>query len=402
MGNDGRRIGRDGTETLAAYRSGARTEATGACALVLLAWSCAASVGCARDFRPSDPSALVDGPLTGRAPSDFRPELACSEWRRAAHYDREASAHTSYPELRPTTSCYVPVFDEPGRPVRVGEVPAGCGYPASLEATRAHLIARASLYEAVAAGTARTWPLELACGLSRETRSATARANARTLRSLAEDPRALASARAFPYSAVSTFGFGAPEHDTSVLVGIVPGSACVALSARDKEKLGVNVLRAQRAFAAFAARVAPVVTVSGGAVHSELVEAFALEHILRCEHGVPEDRILLDPCADHTHTNLRNTGALVNGLGGRTAYVVTDPFLQSTYLGDFTFFDFLGGSMDQRSLRDFGHLLGAWRRASVGTPGGFWFTPYRFWADPGEVGRLACTDDVPLQSRVAD
>ncbi len=382
-----------------------RTTSTSACGLVLLAWSSVASlasVGCARDFRPSEPSALVEGPLTGRAPSDFRPALACAEWRRAAAYDREASSHTSYPELRPTASCYVPVLDEPGRPVRVGEVPAGCGYPASLDATRAHLLARASLYEAVAAGTARTLPLELACGLSSETRSATARANAHTLRRLAEGAQSLASARAFPYAAVSTFGFGAPEHDTSVLVGILPGSGCVALSARDKEKLGVNVLRAARAFAAFSAHVAPVVTVSGGAVHSELVEAFVLEHLLRCEHGVPEDRILLDPCADHTHTNLRNTGALVNGLGGRTAYVVTDPFLQSTYLGDFTFFDFLGGSMDQRSLRDFGHLLGAWRRASVGTPGGFWFTPYRFWADPGEPGRLTCTDDVPLQSWVAD
>jgi hypothetical protein len=214
-----------------------------------------------------------------------------------------------------------------------------------------------------------------------------ARANARTLRRLASDEgeRVLASDRGFPYAAVSTFGFGAPEHDTSVLVGISPGSACIGLSAHDERKLGVNVLRAERASAAFAARVAPVVTVSGGAVH-----------------GVPADRILLDPCADHTHTNLRNTGALVRGLGGRTAYVVTDPFLQSTYLGDFTFFDVLGGSMDQRSLRDFGHLLGAWRRASVGTPGGFWFTPHRFWADPSEAGRLTCTEDVPIQSRVAD
>jgi hypothetical protein len=298
----------------------------------------------------------------------------------------------------------VPVVDEPGRPVRVGARPDGCGYPASLEVARAQLLARASLYEAVAAGTSRTWPLELSCALSKETRVAVARANARTLRRLASDEgeRVLASDRGFPYAAVSTFGFGAPEHDTSVLVGISPGSACIALSAHDERKLGVNVLRAERASAAFAARVAPVVTVSGGAVHSELVEAFVLEHLLRCEHGVPADRILLDPCADHTHTNLRNTGALVRGLGGRTAYVVTDPFLQSTYLGDFTFFDVLGGSMDQRSLRDFGHLLGAWRRASVGTPGGFWFTPHRFWADPGEAGRLTCTEDVPIQSRVAD
>ena len=37
---------------------------------------------------------------------------------------------------------------------------------------------------------------------------------------------------------------------------------------------------------------------------------------------------------------------------------------------------------DQRSLRDFGYLVGAWRQASVGMEAGFWFTPYRFWAEP--------------------
>lgn len=377
-----------------------RAKLASAWALALFASSSVAALGCARDFRPSDPSTLVEGPLTGHAPSDFRPELACTEWRRAAAYDREASAHTSYPELRSVASCFVPVNDEPGKPVRATAVPKGCGYPASTEPARADLLERAALYEAVAAGTSNRLPLELACSLSREVRASVARANARTLRALATF--ATTTPRAYPYAAISAFGFGSPDHDTSVLVGITPGSNCVALSVAERTKLGVNVLRAERAASAFAGRVAPVVTVSGGAVHSELVEAFVLEHLLRCEHGVPEDRILLDPCADHTHTNLRNTSALVVGLGGRTAYVITDPFLQSTYLGDFTFFEFLGGSMDQRSLRDFGHLLGAWRRASVGTPGGFWFTPYRFWADPGPSGRLTCTDDVPLQSRVAD
>ncbi|HQY64328.1 MAG TPA: hypothetical protein PK141_23175, partial [Polyangiaceae bacterium] len=118
-----------------------------------------------------------------------------------------------------------------------------------------------------------------------------------------------------------------------------------------------------------------------GAVHSPLVEAFALANVLRCAGGVPTERILVDPCADHTHTNLRNLGAMVVGLGARTAYLVTDGGLQSAYLSDFTAFDLFGGSVDQRSLRDFGYLLGAWRRASRGLEGGFWYTPYRFWAE---------------------
>jgi hypothetical protein len=59
------------------------------------------------------------------------------------------------------------------------------------------------------------------------------------------------------------------------------------------------------------------------------------------------------------------------------------------------FFDGIGGSVDQRSLRDFGHLLGAWRRASRGILGGFWYTPYRFWGESGPVRDLACTGDLP-------
>jgi hypothetical protein len=116
-----------------------------------------------------------------------------------------------------------------------------------------------------------------------------------------------------------------------------------------------------------------------------------LEWLLSCRLGVPATAVLLDPCADHTHTNLRNTGALVRALGGRTAYLLTDDGLQSGYLEEWTSFDLIGGSIDQRSLRDFGHLLGSWRRASVGMSAGFWYTPYRFWAEPEDgLGSFTC------------
>jgi len=242
------------------------------------------------------------------------------------------------------------------------------------------------VYERVAAGDLRVVPLELACPLSPRSRAAAARTNARTLRSLS----ALSEPRAYPYAAASTFGYGSLAQDESVLVDTLPGDTCKPLPGAERERLGVNLVRAERVASVYRGGVAPVVTVSGGAVHSELVEAFALEHLVRCLHGVPADRILVDPCADHTHTNLRNTGALVVGLGARTAYVVTDSFLQSDYLGDFTLFDALGGSVDQRSLRDFGYLLGAWRRASRGVLGGFWFSPYRFWGDEGPPRDLTC------------
>jgi hypothetical protein len=143
----------------------------------------------------------------------------------------------------------------------------------------------------------------------------------------------------------------------------------------------VNVDRSARAALAWAGHVAPVVIVSGGAVHSTLVEAFLLDYIATCRVGVPSDRVLLDPCADHTHTNVRNGGRIVEALGGRTSYIVTDDSFQATYLQEWTLFSAFGGSIDQRALRDWGYLIGSWRQASIGIDAGFWYTPYRFWAD---------------------
>ena len=129
--------------------------------------------------------------------------------------------------------------------------------------------------------------------------------------------------------------------------------------------------------------------VSGGAVHSKLVETFLLDYIATYRVDVPTERILLDPCANHTHTNVRNSARLLLGVGGRVSYMVTDEAFQATYLEEWTAFDLFGGSIDQRSLRDFHHLLGSWRRASVGIGAGFWFTPYRFWAD-SRFSRFSC------------
>jgi hypothetical protein len=247
----------------------------------------------------------------------------------------------------------------------------------------------ATRYERIAAGAAdEALPADLACALPDDVRRAAAANNARTLRALR---RKLAGKAPYPYAAVSTFGFGWRAQNDSVLVPFRPGDACPTLGKPDMVLLDVNITRAGRAAEAWIAGVAPVVTVSGGAVHAKLVEAFALDYLLTCRFGVPRDAVLLDPCADHTHTNVRNTGSLLRELGGRTAYVVTDDGLQAGYLEEWTSFDLVGGSLDQRALRDFGYLLGSWRRASVGMPAGFWYTPYRFWAEPESgLGALTC------------
>jgi len=75
----------------------------------------------------------------------------------------------------------------------------------------------------------------------------------------------------------------------------------------------------------------------------------------------------------------------------RTGYLVTDDQFQADYLQDWTAFDLIGGSIDSRSRRDWGYLIGSWRHASVGIEARFWFTPYRFWAEPRDgLGSFTC------------
>lgn len=353
---------------------------------VLVVLVASLGLGCARDLTTL---AARTPPRLGRGPVPARADLLCGEWRRAVDYDRDASSHTSFPELDTARSCYVEVsHDERG--LRAGPVPAGCGFPSDVATSRTHLLGRAALYDRVAQGDLAVLPRELACSLPPHVRESAARHNAAVFRALS----AIETPRRYPYAAALVPGYGALRQDTSVLVGAKPGDTCRALDAAELEKLGVNVLRAERGAAVVRDGVAPVLVVSGGAVHSDLVEAFALEHVARCRFGIPASRIVVDPCADHTHTNLRNAGAVVVGLGARVAYLVTDPHLQSDYLGDFMAFDAIGGSVDQRSLRDFGYLVGAWRRASRGALGGFWYTPYRFWGDEGPLRDATCLTDV--------
>lgn len=345
------------------------------------AFALAASLVACATHDPT-PATMPRDARSGVAPTGVARQKLCGAWADAVGSgDPFARRHVSFPELAPK-ACFVPVWYKSENDVVAGDVPEGCGY--SAEAARPALEREALRYEAIARGDDHDLPLELACPLSTEVRARAAQQNARTLRAL------IASApRAYAYSAISTFGYGRPEHAESVLTGWRPGDACPVASSVDLHLFGVNVLRATRAALAWAGGVAPVVSFSGGAVHSALTEAFLLAYVATCRIGVPIDRVLVDPCADHTHTNVRNTGRLVVALGARTGYIVTDDGLQGGYLQESTAFDAIGGSIDQRALRDWGYLIGSWRQASVGIRGGFWFTPYRFWADPS-LGDASC------------
>ncbi|MFO0551039.1 MAG: YdcF family protein [Polyangiaceae bacterium] len=362
--------------------------------LPVLAVGLAVAASCYETL-PTPPTRVL-GPPGGYAPPDFDPVAACVDWEYASSDDR-ANFHYSYPEVAPE-GCFVEVDYEPltNRILGTSPTPDDCGYPRA--DTRDRLLARAETYERIANGNyepTEKVPLELACDLPEETRRLAAATNGRTLRSYAESIGPVPPV--YPYSLIGTFGYGAPQQDLSRVLDFKPGMDCLPLTERDRFLLTINNLRARRAADAYHAKIAPLVSFSGGAIHAKVVEAFMLMHLAACDGGVPMDRILVDPCANHTHTNFRNTGALVHGISGRTAYLVTDDFIQSDYMLDYTGFELLGGSIDQRSLRDFGYSVGAWRKASHGMKAGFWFTPYRFWAEAENgLGRFTCAVDAPI------
>ncbi len=83
-----------------------------------------------------------------------------------------------------------------------------------------------------------------------------------------------------------------------------------------------NVERLERALGGLAGGLAPAVIVSGGAVHSPENEAVLMREWLLAR-GVEPERVVLEPCARHTTTNLRNAGRLLLQHGAREALVVT-------------------------------------------------------------------------------
>ena len=318
----------------------------------------------------------------GDAPSK---SVMCRRWRSTIiARDSWATTHLSFPETNVQDACFTPVAHN-GRAVSVGAVPRGCSYPDSGSRTRLEALADELDRVASAPAPHRLFP----CSLTPPQQAAAARQNARALRALARQ------GERYAYASVVLPGHGLAEQDGTALTGYLPGDACLSLKDGDLARLGAMPFRTAIGGDAMRGGVAPVIITSGGAVHSHLIEAFAMMHLLQCREQIDVDRIIVEPCAEHTHTNLRNSGRWIDAMGGRAAYLLTDTGIQSDYFQDFSGFELLLGSIDQRSLRDWGYLLGSWRQASTGTAkSGFWFTPYRFWAEPREgLGSVTCVDE---------
>jgi hypothetical protein len=323
------------------------------------------------------------GRLGGRGDPPSQ-QAMCASWTWSVlARDEWAISHVSFPETNRQDACFAPVTHR-GRDVSVGPAPRGCSYPD--KGARARLEHLADELDRLASDSAAAHTL-YPCQLTTLQRTAACRQNARALRAIARQ------GETYPYAAVVLPGHGLLEQNDTALASFMPGHSCAELAEGDLGRLGAMPFRTARAADALRGGVAPAVIVSGGAVHSRVIEAFAMMHLLECREHIAPERILLEPCAEHTHTNLRNSGRWLHAMGARAAYLLTDDWLQSDYLQDASGFELLLGSVDQRSLRDWGYVLGSWHQASIGIDAGFWFTPYRFWAEPRDgLGSATCVD----------
>ncbi len=138
-------------------------------------------------------------------------------------------------------------------------------------------------------------------------------------------------------------------------------------------------IRMARVADLFAAGMAPFIIVSGGNVHPNRTpfnEAVEMKRLLIEQHGIPAERILIEPHARHTTTNLRNCARLLFAAGfptDRPSLIVTDP-MTARYIGS--------PVLLARALDETGVLPG--RVVASDTPFAFAFHPDRaaFHVDP--------------------
>jgi len=141
-----------------------------------------------------------------------------------------------------------------------------------------------------------------------------------------------------------------------IVPGVGPEDVGTTLSPRSKLHA---LLAAQR----YRQGLAPFILVSGSAVHprgTRFVEAVEIRRALVERYGIPADRVILEPYARHTTTNLRNATRRMVALGiplDRPTLIVTDAE-QSKYIESPTFTD--------RNRTELGYLPGTvGRRLSV-------------------------------------
>lgn len=133
--------------------------------------------------------------------------------------------------------------------------------------------------------------------------------------------------------------------------------SCILVPGLGPEKEGERLTpggkeRCRMALAYFKKGVAPFLLVSGGHVHpikTPFCEALEMKHFMVDSLGMAADRIIIDPHARHTTTNLRNATRIIRLFGmpfDQPVLIVTDQ-AQSAYINN---------GMRKTSIRDLGYL----------------------------------------------
>ncbi|NII59892.1 ElyC/SanA/YdcF family protein [Sphingomonas aerolata] len=166
------------------------------------------------------------------------------------------------------------------------------------------------------------------------------------------DDRENAGAR----TAAARTDWAAFRYTALIVPGVGPEDSATRLSPRSKLHA---LLAAQR----YRQGLAPFILVSGSAVHprgTRFVEAVEIRRALIERYAIPADRIILEPYARHTTTNLRNATRRMAALGialDRPTLIVTDA-QQSAYIESPTF--------TTRNTAELGYMPGTiGRRLSV-------------------------------------
>ncbi len=130
---------------------------------------------------------------------------------------------------------------------------------------------------------------------------------------------------------IPTLDFASYPFSAIVVPGQGPTDTMTALNPIGQKRCDLAVDR-------FLAKQAPLLILTGGHVHPDRTiysEALEMKKYLIGERSIPENRILVDPYARHTTTNLRDVARLAarHGLPFAQPMLVTSDLFQSIYIG---------------------------------------------------------------------
>jgi hypothetical protein len=154
----------------------------------------------------------------------------------------------------------------------------------------------------------------------------------------------------------------ASKHVTPYDLIVVPGYTPLDATEPTPTVHPTAAARLDDAIAAYQHGLAPVLLVTGGNVHPDgtpFNEAVLMKRYL-VSRKVPAGAIILEPCARHSHTNLRNAGRFMRSYGLVMALVVTSQD-QAFYFANPKMSGF-----DERCAVDLGYLVGTFQTQPEG------------------------------------